>query len=192
MTLTSGPRCDVAGRDLTMSRGARGHGLMSIGAAVALVIAAAATVQGAEAPRRGGILLAAIAAEPPSLDPHQEATFANIQMVAPCYSTLLQFDPQSFPKIIGDVATEWKVSPDGRTYTFKIRPGIRFHDGSALTSADVKASYDKIVFPPAGVRSTRKTGYSAIERIEAPDPGTVVFRLKFPPPCSPTSPRRGT
>jgi peptide/nickel transport system substrate-binding protein len=153
--------------------------------AVALLVASAmvattAAAQSAETPRRGGVLLAVIAAEPPSLDPHQESTFANIQLVAPFYSLLLQFDPLNFSKIIGDVATEWKISPDGRTYTFKIRQGIRFHDGSILTAADVKASYDKIIFPPEGVRSTRKTGYSAVERVEAPDPGTVVFRLKAP------------
>ena len=109
----------------------------TVAALAVLVASAAAAVHAAETPRRGGVLLAAIAAEPPSLDPHQEGTFANIQLVAPFYSTLLQFDPQSFPKIIGDVATEWKVAPDGRTYTFKIRPGIRFHDGSTLTAADV-------------------------------------------------------
>jgi peptide/nickel transport system substrate-binding protein len=139
-----------------------------------------AAVQAAETPRRGGVLLAVTGAEPPSLDPHQEATFANIHLVAPFYSTLLQFDPYDYRKIIGDVATEWKIAPDGRTYTFKIRQGIRFHDGSPLTAADVKASYDKIIFPPEGVRSTRKTGYSAIERVDAPDRATVVFRLKFP------------
>jgi len=153
--------------------------------AVALLVASADVAMSrgavaAETPRRGGILLAVIGAEPPSLDPHQEGTFANIQLVAPCYSLLLQFDPADFSKIIGDVATEWKVAPDGRTYTFKIRQGVRFHDGSPLTSADVKASYDKIISPPPGVRSTRKTGYSAVERVEAPDPATVVFKLKFP------------
>jgi peptide/nickel transport system substrate-binding protein len=139
-----------------------------------------ATAHAADTPRRGGILLAVIGADPPSLDPHQEGTFANIQLVAPCYSLLLQFDPLDFSKIIGDVATEWKIAPDGRSYTFKIRPGIRFHDGSVMTSADVKASYDKIIFPPEGVRSTRKTSYSAVERVDTPDPNTVVFRLKFP------------
>jgi len=144
------------------------------------VVATAAAVQAAETPRRGGVLLAVIGAEPPSLDPHQESTFANIQLVAPLYSTLLQFDPYNFPKIIGDVATEWKIAPDALTYTFKIRQGIRFHDGSPLTAADVKASYDKIVFPPQGARSARQTAFTAIERVEAPDPGTVVFRLKFP------------
>jgi len=145
----------------------------------ALVVAVPAALQ-AETPRRGGVLLAAIAADAPSLDPHQEQTFATMEMVAPLYSTLLQIDPLSYPKIIGDAAIEWKIAPDGLTYTFKIRPGIRFHDGSPLTAADVKATYDKIVFPPEGVRSIRKNAYAAIASIDAPDPSTVVFKLKFP------------
>src|SRR5713226_4333137 len=145
-----------------------------------LVVAVPAAVQAAETPRRGGVLLAAIGADAPSLDPHQETTFATIELVAPLYSTLLQLDPLSYPKIIGDLATEWKIAPDGLTYTFKIRQGVRFHDGSPLTATDVKASYDKIVVPPAGVRSVRKNAYSAIASIEAPDASTVVFKLKFP------------
>ncbi len=146
----------------------------------AAVVATHATVQAADTPRRGGVLLAVIGADPPSLDPHQESTFATIQLVAPLYSTLLQIDPYSYPKIIGDAATEWKISPDGLTYTFKIRQGIKFHDGSTLTAADVKATYDKIAFPPQGVRSVRKGSYTPIQSIEAPDASTVVFKLKFP------------
>jgi peptide/nickel transport system substrate-binding protein len=134
----------------------------------------------AQTPRRGGVLLAAIAADAPSLDPHQEETFATLQLVAPCYSTLLQIDPYQYPKVIGDAATEWKIAPDGLTYTFKLRPDIRFHDGSALTSADIKATYQKIVFPPEGVRSIRKNAYAAITSIEAPDATTIVFKLKQP------------
>jgi peptide/nickel transport system substrate-binding protein len=148
--------------------------------AVGVVAAIPAATQAAETPRRGGVLLAAIGADAPGLDPHQEQTFATLQPTAPLYSTLLQIDPHSYPNVIGDVASEWKISPDGLTYTFKIRPGIRFHDGSPLTAADVKASYDKILFPPEGVRSIRKHHYSAVASVEAPDPSTVVFRLKFP------------
>src|SRR5215510_12771527 len=140
----------------------------------------ASAASAADTPRRGGVLLAVIGADPPSLDPHQESTFANIELVAPLYSTLLQLDPYSYPKVIGDIATEWKISPDGLVYTFKLRPGVKFHDGSPLTSADVKASYDKIIFPPQGVRSVRKNAYTAVERVEAPYPTTVVFKLKFP------------
>jgi peptide/nickel transport system substrate-binding protein len=154
--------------------------LLAVMASSVVLVAAPTPLQAAETPRRGGVLLAVIGADPPSLDPHQESTFANIQLVAPLYSTLIQIDPYNFPKIIGDVATEWKVTPDGLTYTFKIRQGIRFHDGSPLTAADVKATYDKIVSPPEGVRSVRKNAYTAVARIETPDPSTVVFKLKFP------------
>src|SRR5712691_10683139 len=133
---------------------------------VALVVLVAAVVgatraagRAAETPRYGGTLLAVIGADPPSLDPHQESTFATIQLVAPLYSTLLQFDPSEYPKIIGGVATEWRIADDGLTYTFKIRKGIKFHDGSVMTAADVKTTYDKIIFPPSGVRSVRKAAY---------------------------------
>src|SRR3989475_4940492 len=143
-------------------------------------LAVLAAAQSPDTPRRGGVLLAAIGADAPSLDPHQEQTFATVQPVAPLYSTLLQIDPYSYPTVIGDVASEWKISPDGLTYTFKIRQDIRFHDGSPLTAADVKASHDKILFPPEGVRSIRKHHYSAVASVEAPDPSTVVFKLKFP------------
>src|SRR5262245_53064646 len=145
-----------------------------------LALGAASPAAGAESPRRGGVLLAVIGADPPTLDPHQEGTFATLQTVAPLYSTLLQIDPYSYPKVIGDLATDWKISPDGLTYTFKIRTDVRFHDASPLTAADVKASYDKIVSPPAGVRSLRKNAYTMVSAVEAPDPATVVFKLKHP------------
>src|SRR5262244_2388021 len=152
----------------------------TVAASIAFLVAAASPARAADTPRRGGVLLAAIAADAPSLDPHQENTFATLQLVAPCYSTLLQIDPYNYPKVIGDVATEWKIAADGLTYTFKLRQGIRFHDGSPLTSADVKATYEKIVFPPSGVRSIRKNAYAAVTSIEAPDASTLVFKLKQP------------
>jgi len=144
------------------------------------LLVAAPAGQASETPRRGGVLLAAIGADAPSLDPHQETTFACIELVAPLYSTLLQIDPYAYPKIIGDLATEWKIAPDGLTYTFKIQRGVKFHDGSPLAAIDVKATYDKILFPPQGVRSVRKTSYSAVQSVEAPDADTVVFKVKFP------------
>src|SRR5213593_4974724 len=166
-----------------MATGIRRHRAFVIAVALAiggLAVPLFAAAQSTETPRRGGILLAAIGADAPGLDPHQEQTFATLQPVSPLYSTLLQIDPYGYPNILGDVASEWKISPDGLLYTFKIRPGIRFHDGSSLTAADVKASYDKILFPPEGVRSIRKHHYSAVASVEAPDPSTVVFKLKFP------------
>ena len=67
----------------------------------------------------------------------------------------------------------------GKTYTFKIRDGVKFHDGSPLTAADVAASWNKIIVPPAGVISARQSYFTMVDKVEAPDPTTVVFRLKF-------------
>jgi len=98
------------------------------------------------------------------------------------WNTLLRIDPtdRTGTRPVPDLAESWTVTPDGLTYTFKLRQGVRFHDGSLMTSRDVKASYDKIIFPPAGVISMRKGSYQAVEVVEALDPHTVRFRLKWP------------
>jgi peptide/nickel transport system substrate-binding protein len=140
-----------------------------------------------EKPQYGGILNVALAADPPSLDMHQEQTFAVAQPMGPIYNTLIVFDPHHYPQIIGDLATSWSVSTDYLTYTFTLHEGVTFHDGSPLTSADVKASWDKIVFPPEGVVSVRRSYYEMVKSIEAPDPSTVVFRLHHPSPSFLTS-----
>ena len=158
----------------------RCRALFTLVALAVVVVLAVAAAQAADTPRRGGMLLAVIGADPPSLDPHQESTFATLQLVAPLYSTLVQSVPYAYPKIIGDAASEWKIAADALTYTFKIRPGIKFHDGSALTAADVKATYEKLIFPPKETRSVRKGAYSAVASIEAPDASTLVFKLKHP------------
>ena len=74
-------------------------------------------------------------------DCHTASSFSNIHYLAPHYSLLAKFDPKEYPKIVPDVAESWTVSDDGLTYTFKIRDGVKFHDGSALSSKDVKATY---------------------------------------------------
>ena len=123
----------------------------------------------AEQPQYGGILTFAVGSDPPSYDPHRESTFAVIHPTAPHYSLLLKFDPENYPKIIGDLAESWTISGDQKTYTFKIHRGVRFHDGSILTAKDIKASYDKIIFPPPQVVSLRKLLYSAVEKVEVAD-----------------------
>src|SRR5262252_9441724 len=116
---------------------------------------------GQDQPRSGGELVFVVAAEPPSFDAHREETFGMLHPGAPHYNTLLRVDPfdRSGTKIIGDLAESWTVSPDKRTYTFKLRHGVKFHDGSPMTSKDVKASYDHIVFPRPGVVSSRQAAY---------------------------------
>ena len=153
-----------------------------LGVAVILMLAVPAGAQ--DKPRPGGELVFVVPSEPPSYDAHQEETFGVIHPMAPHYNTLLRVDPndRTGTKPVGDLAESWTVSKDGLTYTFKIRRGVKFHDGSELTSRDVKASYDKILKPPAGVKSLRKEAYESVASVEAPDPGTFIVKLKYPEP----------
>jgi peptide/nickel transport system substrate-binding protein len=157
-------------------RGVLALPLLGFGAAGALA-QGTAQAPGNATPQRGGILPFAVAAEPPTYDLHATGTFAVMHRLAPHYSTLLRFEPHNYPNIIGDLAQSWEVAPDFLTFTFKLHPNVRFHDGSILTSEDVKASWDRLRAPPAGVVSNKLASFSKIASIETPDPLTVVFRM---------------
>ncbi len=150
--------------------------------AVLVTVGSAALASAQDKPRYGGELVFVVAAEPPSFDAHREETFGMLHPGAPHYNTLLRVDPfdKTGTKFIGDLAESWTVSADKRTYSFKLRQGVKFHDGSVMTSRDVKASYDKIIFPPAGLVSSRQEQYKAVEAVEVPSPDSIVFRLKWP------------
>src|SRR2546425_12383257 len=137
---------------------------------VIAIVAAALTspAMAQDKPRYGGELIFAVPSEPPSYDGHREETFGVIHPMAPHYNTLLRTDPndKTGTKVVGDLAESWTMAKDGRTYTFKLRKGVKFHDGSEMTSADVKASYDKIISPPAGVASDRQGQYLVVEAVQ--------------------------
>ena len=147
-----------------------------------LMVLGLGTARAQDAPRYGGELVIMVPSEPPSYDGHREGTFGTVHPLAPHYNTLLRIDPtdRTGTRPVPDLAESWTISPDGLTYTLKLRQGVRFHDGSPMTSRDVKASYDKIIFPTGAVISFRKGTYQAVEAVEAPDPQTVRFRLKWP------------
>ena len=144
----------------------------------------AAPVAADEEPKYGGILTYMIPADaPPSFDAHREATYATIHSAAPFYSTLIRinpYNPASTTDFVCDLCTAMpQPIDDGKTYTFKIRDGVKWHDGSPLTADDVAASWDKIIDPPEGVTSARQSFFMMVDKVEAPDPTTVVFHLKF-------------
>ena len=153
-----------------------------IAAALSSTLLVADPTEAQQRPRYGGELVFPVPSEPPSYDGHREGTFGTVHPLAPHYNTLLRMDPtdRTGTRPVPDLAESWTISPDGMTYTLKLRQGVKFHDGSGVTSRDVKASYDKIIFPPAGIISARKGTYQAVEAVEAPDPPTVRFRLKWP------------
>src|SRR5215470_8042032 len=98
-----------------------------------------------EEPKRGGRLHYMIPADaPPSFDAHREGTFATVYSGAPFYSVLIRVDPNnpsSTTDFVCDLCTEMPTpTEDGKTYTFKIRQGVKFHDGAPLTAYDVAAS----------------------------------------------------
>jgi peptide/nickel transport system substrate-binding protein len=158
--------------------------LRSLAACVAIVVSMGWSAFAEDTPKRGGILTFMIPADsPPSFDGHRENTFATIHAVAPFYSVLIRANPENpavTTEFVCDVCTAIPTATDaGRTYAFPIRGDVKFEDGSVLTADDVAASWNHIVDPPEGVTSARQGYYSMIDKVEAPDPKTVVFHLKF-------------
>ena len=153
----------------------------ALGSAVAAAVSTGAQAQ--DEPKRGGILRLVVASEAPSWDGHIETTFGTIHPIAPFYSLLVRVNPNnpSDPSDIEcDVCESWEVSDDKKTYTFKVRDDIKFHDGTPLTAHDVVATYEKIIFPPEGVSSAYQAFYVMVDKVTAPDDYTVEFQLKYP------------
>jgi peptide/nickel transport system substrate-binding protein len=153
------------------------------GTAAALFMTA--NVATAETPKRGGILNFVVGSKIPSMDGHMEGTFGMIHPIRPFYSTLIRVNPQnpsSTTDFVCDVCSSFSTSDDGKTHTFKIRKDIKFHDGTPLTAADVKATYDKLVFPPKGILSLRKKFFNMVDTITTPDNYTLVMKLSYPSP----------
>jgi peptide/nickel transport system substrate-binding protein len=153
-------------------------------AALIVALAIAAPPSAAEAPKRGGTLTYMIPADaPPSFDGHRESTYATVHAAAPFYSLLIRVNPDnptSTTDFVCDLCSDMpQPTDDGKTYRFKIRADVKFHDGSPLTAADVAASFNAIAFPREGVLSARAGNYVMIDKVEALDPATVVFHLKF-------------
>ena len=151
----------------------------------AVALAAAGGSALADTPKHGGVLNFVVGSKIPTYDGHRESTFGMIHPVRPFYSLLIRVNPdnpQSTTDYLCDLCEGALPSPtnDGKTYTFGIRKNVRFHDGTPLTAHDIKATFDKIVFPPEGIISHRKPQYSMVESIEVPDDYTVVFNLEYP------------
>src|SRR2546421_1368804 len=157
----------------------------ALGAVLIALAAPALATAAEETAKRGWTLTYMIPADaPPSFDGHRESTFATVHAFAPFYSLLIRNNPQnpaSSTDFVCDLCTAMpQPSDDGKTYTFKIRSGVKFHDGSLLTAEDVAATFSAIIFPPESVLSARVANFLMVDKVEAPDPSTVVFRLKFP------------
>ena len=142
---------------------------------LAAVVALGVTGAAAETPKRGGTLTYMIPADaPPSFDGHRETTYATVHAAAPFYSVLIRVNPDnpaSTTDFVCDLCTEMpKPTDDGKTYTFKIREGVKFHDGSPLTAADVAASWQHDRLSRRRASPARAQSYFVmVDKVEAPD-----------------------
>ncbi|MCS7207594.1 MAG: ABC transporter substrate-binding protein [Dehalococcoidia bacterium] len=132
----------------------------------------------------GGILRNAQADTPPSCDLRMEEgrAYAAVFACSPMLNQLVKYEGGGYEKVVPDLAQAWEVQDGGRTWVFRLGDA-RWHDGLPVTSADVLYSLEAVLHPPAGMRVGRAGALQRyIEQMDAPDPKTVVIRLKFPAP----------
>jgi len=110
------------------------------------------------------------------LDPALSTAFQTIETLGLIYDTLVTTDDNG--KLIGGLATKWTVSDDGKTITFDLRQGVKWQDGDPFTSADVKASIDRILDEKTG--AVARSNLSLISSVDTPDDNTAVFHLSAP------------
>ena len=96
-------------------------------------------------PKPGGTLRYAVHSAPTHFDIHQSGTVANMGAQGPMYDNLIRRDPRDGQTIIPDLAYKWDIAPDGKTYTFYLRQGVKFHDGADFTAEDVQATFSRII-----------------------------------------------
>lgn len=166
--------------------------LVAVLAAVSLgLLAVFGTPAVSQAPKSGGVLHIMQREDPPQgFSIHETATISTVWPAMPCFNNLVLFDPlkkqESMDTIIGELAERWSWQDNHRNLVFFLRKGVRWHDGQPFTSKDVKYTFDMIreaPDAPAKLRiNPRKDWYSNVDRIEAPDPHTVIFHLKRPQP----------
>ncbi len=163
--------------------------LISAVAAFAMVIAAPAVF--AAAPKQGGAATITFNNDLTTLDPQVGYDWQNWSVIKSIFDGLMDYKPGT-TELEPDLAESYTVSDEGLTYTFKLRDGVKFHNGRAMTSADVKYSFERAVSPatqsPGGGYFGMIGGYdevaggkaTTLSGIETPDDKTVIFKLSRP------------
>lgn len=136
--------------------------------------------------QRGGILRRGGYVDPAHYDLMQVSSVSNSFKQMMLLNNLLRYNPLDAGKtIIPDIATNWDVSEDGKTWTFPLRENVMFHDGTIMNADDVAASWGRVIDPPAGVVSARKGLYTPFgPTIQVIDPQTVAFNFEVAPPLN--------
>jgi peptide/nickel transport system substrate-binding protein len=129
-------------------------------------------------PQRGGTMRTAFGVTMQHFDAHQGA---GTHVLGHLYDGMfMKTIPDGLRTVTPLLATDWDISGDGLTYTFTIREGVQFHDGTPLTVDDVVVSFRRMAMPPEGVVSTLRDFYNVVDTIDAVDDNTVQFTLSEP------------
>ncbi|MEF3120787.1 ABC transporter substrate-binding protein [Kocuria flava] len=162
-----------------MARGARTAALAS---ALGLVLAGCSAGEGVDLAGAGEVdtedyLEVAIAGEPDQLDPHSTSAYFSFQILENVYDTLVE--PDAELEMQPALAESWEVSEDQLSWTFHLREGVTFHDGSAFTAEDVVYSYDRII----DEQLANAYRLAAVEDVVAVDEHTVRIDVSQPTPA---------
>ena len=122
----------------------------------------------------GGILNIALHADPPKLDPAYSSTFVDRMVLQSIFDKLVDLDENG--KIVPMLAESWEISSDNKTYTFKLRRGVKFHDGSDFNAEAVTYNFERNMDKD----SVRRNELKAVDKVTAVDPFTVKVHLKQP------------
>jgi peptide/nickel transport system substrate-binding protein len=130
------------------------------------------------------VVVVGMEAEPPGLDPGQALGLHTLRVTHQLFETLVT-TPDDSTDVVPGLAESWTTSADGLTWTFKLRRGVRFHDGTPLDAAAVKFTFDRVIDPNHPHAKNGKwsfvVGYlSSVKSVDAVDPLTVRLNLKYP------------
>jgi peptide/nickel transport system substrate-binding protein len=164
-----------------MQLGSRTAGVWLTAGAIAVAVSlAVSSCSSTSAPNTSeksqGKLVVGITSDPDTLFPWKATQFQAVNVLQTMYSTLTNFDKKL--DVVPGIAKSWKVSDDGLSITFTLRKGVKFADGSALDSTDVKDSFDKIKLESTA--AVARATLASVSSIEAPDPETVKLTLSSP------------
>ena len=153
----------------------RWRGIVGLSFAGTLAVTTALAPRPAEAApqQEQNTLNFALSGDPDTLDPQTTSGTLTFQTVRSLYDTLVE--PDMNGKIVPALAERWDVSSDQLTWTFHLRKGVTFHNGQALSSADVKATIERM--RNEATASPKATEFKAISAVETPNPDTVVIHL---------------
>lgn len=127
-------------------------------------------------PLKGGTLTVAIPGQVVSVDPHKQWDSNSMAALDNMVDTLMTPGPDN--KLRPLLAESWSASPDGKVFTFKIRKGVKFHDGTELTAEAVKLNIERLLTDE--LKSPQKANWAKLDHLEAKDPETLVIYWQEP------------